>query len=307
MWYGLAAYGAWGMVPLYFKSIDCPPHEIVAHRILWSFVVLGLIITMLGRWREFLAVCRNRRLMVLLLVSGHLVAANWYVYVYSATSGQITQASLGYFLLPLVNAFVGVGVFREKIRPAQVAALALAAGGVLFLAIRLGQFPWIGITLAVTFSIYGVMRKLIPVDGIIGLTVETMLLSPGAVVFLLVRNSMIGLAFGKNGLAADALIACSGLVTTFPLVCFTQAIRRVPLVTIGFLQYLSPTIQLLVATLVYGEVFSNEHRVSFGLIWAGLLVFAWDMVRHTRSQPPVVPPAAQSESESTEETQQAAV
>ena len=161
LWYGLAAYGAWGLVPLYFKSVDCPAHEIVAHRVLWSFVVLAIIIGILGRWRDFFGIFLKRNLVLMLTASGYLVAANWYVYVYSATSGQIMQASLGYFLLPLVNAFVGVAYFRERLSRAQGAALSLAGVGVAYMALSVGVFPWIGITLAITFSIYGVMRKLV--------------------------------------------------------------------------------------------------------------------------------------------------
>ena len=290
LWYGLAAYGAWGLVPLYFKTVDSPEHmipahEIVSHRVLWSFVVLAIIIGILGRWRDFFGIFRKPKVMLMLFASGYLVAANWYVYVYSATSGQITQASLGYFLLPLVNAFVGVAYFRERLRKPQAVALALAAIGVAYMALSVGVFPWIGITLAVTFSIYGVMRKLAPVDAIIGLAAETVFLSPAAILLLLYWNATTGLAFGTHGFAIDALIACSGLVTTFPLICFTQAIRRVPLVPIGFLQYLSPTIQLLVATFVYGEKFTADHAVSFGLIWFGLIVFGWDLVRRSKSPP----------------------
>lgn len=285
LWYGIAAYGAWGLVPLYFNSVNCPAHEIVAHRVLWSFVVLALMITVLGRWREFLAVFKSRKLVMMLFASGYLVAGNWYVYVYAATSGQITQASLGYFILPLVNTFVGVTFFGERLRIPQMIALAFAASGVLYMAVSLGLFPWIGITLAVTFSIYGVLRKLVPVDGVIGLAVETVLLAPTALGLLVFWEITQGLAFGHRGIATDLLIACSGLVTTFPLVCFAQAIRRVPLVSMGFLQYLSPTLQLLVATLIYQETFSTDHQASFGLIWFGLLIFAWDAVRTVRAKP----------------------
>lgn len=284
IWYGIAAYGAWGLVPLYFNSVNCPAHEIVAHRVLWSLGVLALLVTALGRWPEMRAVFANPKLLLLLFVSGYLVAGNWYVYVYSVTSGQISQASLGYFILPLVNAFAGVTYFRERLRVAQAVALAFAAGGVLYMAVALDMFPWIGFTLAISFSFYGILRKLAPVDGVIGLAVETTLLAPTAFVFLMVLNATTGLAFAHHGLATDALIACSGLVTTFPLICFAQAIRRLPLVTLGFLQYLSPTLQLVVAVAVYGEDFSRNHQVSFGLIWLGLLVFGWDAVRNGRAR-----------------------
>lgn len=283
LWYALAAYGAWGLVPLYFRSaVNCPAHEIVAHRILWSCLVLALIIIVLGRVRDFFSVFSKRSLVLLLIASGYLVAANWYVYVYSATSGQITQASLGYFLLPLVNSFIGVVYFRERLNVAQGFALALAGIGVAYMAFSVGSFPWIGITLAVTFSIYGVLRKLAPVDSVIGLAVETVFLSPAALLFLLYLYPREGLALGSFGLGNDLIIACSGLVTTFPLICFTQAIRRVPLVSISFLQYLSPTFQLLVAIFVYNEAFTHDHAISFGAIWIGLLIFGWDMLRGQR-------------------------
>lgn len=289
IWYGVAAYGAWGLVPLYFKSVNCPAHEIVAHRVLWSFVVLAIIITLLGRWGDMKRGFQNRYIWLMLLCSSYLVAGNWYVYVYSATSGQITQASLGYFILPLVNAFAGVTFFGEKIRPLQLVALACAAGGVLYMAISLGLFPWIGITLAVSFAMYGIFRKLTPVDGIIGLAIETILLGPVAISLLLYWHFTTGINFGQFGVGTDALIACSGLVTTFPLVCFAQAIRRVPLVTIGFLQYLSPTLQLLVAIFVYQEAFTLQHQISFGLIWLGLFFFGWDGFRQTTPKPEPIP------------------
>lgn len=277
--YALGAYGLWGLVPLYFKNVACPPQEIVAHRVLWSGLFLALVLTALGRWRDVAAAVRARRTVLMLLASAYLVAANWYVYVYATTSGQITQASLGYFILPLVNVFAGIALFGERLRGPQAVALAIAAAGVVYLTVGIGTFPWISLTLAVSFAVYGIVRKVVPVDGVVGLFVETALLAPTATIFLVVWERAGVLRFGHVGRELDGLIAVSGVVTTLPLVCFAQAVRRVSLVTIGVIQYLSPTLQLVVAVLVYDEAFDADRQISFGLIWIGLAVYVADAVR----------------------------
>jgi chloramphenicol-sensitive protein RarD len=277
--YAGAAYTMWGLVPLYFKSVECPPKEIVAHRILWSALFLAAILTALGRWPDVRTAFRSRKTVLMLFVSAYLVAGNWYVYVYATDSGQITQASLGYFILPLVNVFAGIAFFGDRLRPAQAVALLIAAAGVVYLAVGLGELPWISLTLAVSFAVYGIVRKVVPVDGVVGLSVETVLLAPTAIVLLIVWESAGQVVFGHQDRHLDALIALSGVVTTLPLICFAQAVRRVSLVTVGVVQYLSPSLQLLVAVLVYGEPFSPRHQVSFGLIWAGLAVYVADGVR----------------------------
>ncbi|MBO0700120.1 MAG: EamA family transporter RarD [Zavarzinella sp.] len=277
--YAFAAYGMWGLVPLYFKSVECPPQEIVAHRVLWSALFLAVILTAARRWPDVWAAFRSRRTLLMLLASAYLVAGNWYVYVYATDSGQITQASLGYFILPLVNVFAGIALFGDRLRAAQAVALLIAAAGVVYLTVGLGELPWISLTLAVTFALYGIVRKVVPVDGVVGLSVETVLLAPTAVVLLLVWESTGRVVFGHRDRQLDALIALSGVVTTLPLICFAQAVRRVSLVTIGVVQYLSPSLQLLVAVLVYGEPFSSRHQISFGLIWAGLAIYVADGVR----------------------------
>lgn len=287
--YAIAAYGWWGLVPLYFKSLDCSAQEIVAHRVLWSALFLALIVTILHRWREVGNAFRSRKSLLMLLTSAYLVAGNWFVYVYSTMIGQITQASLGYFILPLVNVFAGVAFFGDRLRLAQIIALTIAAAGVVYLTISEGQLPWIGLTLAVSFAFYGIVRKVAPVDGVVGLTVETVLLAPTAIVLLIVWELMGVLAFAHVDRRLDLLIAMSGIVTTIPLICFAQAVRRVSLVTIGVLQYFSPTLQLLVAVLWYGEAFELRHQISFGLIWAGLAVYVADALRRHVVGPPVEP------------------
>jgi chloramphenicol-sensitive protein RarD len=215
----------------------------------------------------------------MLLVSAYLVAGNWLVYVYAIDRGQITQASLGYFILPLVNVFAGITFFGDRLRAPQVVALTIAAAGVAYLAVGLGGLPWISLTLAVSFALYGIVRKVVPVDGVVGLSVETVLLAPTAIVLLLVWESEGLLKFGHGDRRLDLLIAASGIVTTLPLICFAQAVRRVSLVTVGVIQYLSPSLQLVVAVMVYGEEFARREQVSFGLIWAGLGIYVADAIR----------------------------
>jgi chloramphenicol-sensitive protein RarD len=269
----------WGLVPLYFKNVSCPPKEIVAHRVLWSAVFLGIVVTALRRWPEVWAAFRSRRTLLMLFASAYLVAGNWFVYVYATDSGQITQASLGYFILPLVNVFAGIGFFGDRLRIPQAVALGIAAVGVVYLTVSVGTFPWISLALAFSFALYGIVRKVVPVDGVIGLTVETALLAPTAIICLVAWEAGDDLRFGHVDRQLDGLIALSGVVTTLPLICFAQAVRKVSLVTIGVLQYLSPTLQLVLGVLVYDEAFSTPHLIAFGLIWAGLVVYVADAIR----------------------------
>lgn len=277
--YAVGAYGMWGIVPLYFKNVSCPPQEIVAHRVLWSLLFLAVVLTALRRWPDVWAAIRSRRTVIMLFASAHLVGGNWFVYVWATDNGRITETSLGYFILPLVNVFAGIGFFGDRLRWPQGVALAIAAAGVVYMTLSLGELPWISLTLAVTFALYGIVRKVVPVDGVVGLSVETALLAPTAVVFLLVWERAGVLRFGHVDRELDGLIALSGLVTTLPLICFVQAVRKVSLVTIGVIQYMSPTLSLVVAVLVYGEPFEAKHQISFGLIWIGLAIYVADAIR----------------------------
>lgn len=278
--YAVAAYGLWGLVPLYFFLVkECPADELVAHRILWSALLLTGVVAFLRRWPEVITALRTRKTLLMLFTSAYLVAGNWYVYVWCATHNEITQASLGYFILPLVNVVAGIALFGDRLRRGQAVALAIATAGVIYMAVSGGQFPWIGLTLAVSFALYGIVRKVVPVDGVIGLTVESYLLAPVALGLIVVWGLGGKLAFSHVSRQLDWLIVASGVVTTVPLVCFAQAVRKVSLVTVGVLQYLSPTLQLIVAIAVFEEPFTRDHQISFGLIWVGLAVYAVDLVR----------------------------
>jgi chloramphenicol-sensitive protein RarD len=282
----------WGIVPLYFKNVSCDPKEIVAHRVLWSGLFLAIVLTALRRWPAVVTAVRSRRTLFMLLASAYLVAGNWYVYVWATDRGRITEASLGYFILPLVNVFAGMTIFGDRLRLPQAVALLIAAAGVVYMTISLGEFPWLSLTLAVTFAVYGIVRKVVPVDGVVELSIETALLAPTAIVLLTIWELAGDLRFGHVDRELDGLVALSGIITTLPLICFAQAVRKVSLVTIGVVQYMSPTLQLLVGVLWYDEEFGRQHAISFGLIWIGLAVYVIDAIRvaaRRRAEPETVP------------------
>ena len=269
--YGIAAYGLWGLVPLYFKAVaHVRPLEVLAHRAAWSCLVLVTLVIVAGQWNQLCLVLRNRKALVMLSLSSLLIAVNWLVVIYAVASGQVLQASLGYFLAPLVNAPLGIIVLGERLGRWQAVGIVLAMAGVAIPMLSCGLFPWIALLLAFSFSLYSLLRKTTPVGGLIGLTFETMLLTPGALLFLFLA--------GRTGPVADpptfALLAFSGLVTSVPLLLFTGAARRLRLSTLGFVQYLSPSVSLLLAVFVFGEPLGLTQLATFACIWAAVAVYA---------------------------------
>jgi chloramphenicol-sensitive protein RarD len=259
-----------------------PPGELLAHRIVWSALLLVAQLAMLGRFGELITCFRDRRALTFLLLSTAFIASNWYVYIYSVLSGQILQGSLGYFILPLVNVLFGTAFFGERMRPAQWLAIGLATVGVLVLIFWLGLFPWIALTLAFSFSIYGILRKQARIDATVGLTVETLLLAPASLLFLLMWATTGEIKFGHLDRGIDVLILLSGVVTSVPLICFGLAVHRLRIVTIGFMQYISPTLAFLIAVLFYDEKFPPAYQVGYSLIWVGLAFFVVDALSNGR-------------------------
>ncbi len=283
--YGLIAYGVWGVVPLYFKAIKAvSPDEILAHRVIWSAVLLFLLVWSIGRLSDLWKCFRSPSILGRLTLSSLLVGTNWYAFIYSVVTNQIVQGSLGYFILPLVNVAIGMIFFGERMRWPQRFALGLATCGVVNMIYQLGVVPWIALTVAFSFGFYGVVRKQTPVDGTIGLTVETILLSPIGIVYLIFLSSRSQMAFGSIDTAIDALIIFSGVVTSVPLICYAEAVRRLKLITIGFLQYISPSLAFSLAVLKYDEEFTSVHQISFGLIWSGLVIFLADVLWNRRAK-----------------------
>jgi chloramphenicol-sensitive protein RarD len=278
--YGLAAYAMWGVLPLYFSLVTpfAKPLELLAHRLLWGLLLLSLALTAAGRWRPALATLRDRRTRWLLLLSALLVGTNWFVFLYGVSSGKVVETSMGYFLTPLVSIVLGLVVFRERLRPAAKAGLAMSFAGIAYLVFALGTLPWMAITVAFSFGLYGMVRKMARVDGLTGLFVETLILAPAAAVYLLVQASSGSGAVIAGRPSVIALLIFSGILTAVPMVCYGEATRRLKLSTLGFLQYVLPTLQLLAAVTLLGEPFRSEQQVCFALIWTALALIAVDSV-----------------------------
>lgn len=273
----LAAYGQWGLLPLYWKALaGVAAPVILSHRIVWSVAFLAAL-SLLRRDRA--AFDWSRRTLGWLALSGTLLAGNWLLYIWSVNDGRVLETSLGYFINPLVSMLLGRLVLGERLRPWQKAAVALAALGVAVPVLGGGGLPWIALTLAVSFALYGLLRKLRPVDPVLGLAVETGLLLPLAAGYLWWQP---GPVFGATGLDA-ALLLGAGVATSVPLICFAGAARRLRLTTLGFLQYLAPSMHFLLAVAVFGETVTPMALITFGCIWTALAVYAADGVRNARS------------------------
>jgi chloramphenicol-sensitive protein RarD len=281
---GLGAYLIWGVLPLYFKTlVHVDPTQVVAHRVLWSLILLGGMIAVLRRWPAFRAVFRNPRLLLILGATSILIAVNWLVYIWAVVNGHVLEGSLGYYLNPLANVLLGVVLLKERLTRLQTMAVALAAAGVAVLALAAGDGLWISFALAGSFALYGFLRKIAPVDALEGLSVETLLLAPLALGWLLWAGHKGDAAMGAD-LTTDTLLILSGAVTAIPLLLFTGAARRLPYSTLGFLQYIAPSIQFLLAVLLFKEPFTVAHMICFGAIWSALALVGVEGVRSTRAK-----------------------
>jgi len=280
------AYLIWGLSPIYWKAVgSVPAGQQLAHRILWCALMLGALLSFQRRWPEARAVLRSRRVIWMLLVSTALIATNWLTYLWAVATERILEASLGYFINPLVTVLLGMMFLRERLRRSQGVALALATVGVVILTVRLGLVPWISLVLAFSFGFYSLVRKEVQAGPEVGLFVETLLLAPFMVVVLLRAEAAGAGAFGHAGLPMDLLLVAAGAITAVPLLLFTHGARRLPLSTVGFLQYLAPCLQFLLAVAVYGEPFTPSHLAAFLFIWTALAVFTWDSWQRGRKRP----------------------
>jgi chloramphenicol-sensitive protein RarD len=282
---GVAAYGLWGLFPLYWPLLEpAGAVELLAHRMAWSAVTMVALVVLLRRWRRVRAVLRSRRARWLLLLAAALISVNWGMFIYGVNSGQVVEVSLGYFINPLVTVLAGVVVLGERLRAPQWAALGLAAAAVVGLTLGVGSPPWIALTLAFSFAGYGLVRKKADVGAIEGLTVETLLVVPLAVGYLWWLGAA-GQAQSLEGWPWHmVLLATSGLVTALPLLCFGGAATRIPLTTLGLLQYATPTLHFLIGVFLYGEEMPTARWVAFGVIWLALVVFSVDSLRHRQRQ-----------------------
>ena len=289
--YGLAAYGSWGLVPVYFKAVSSvPAMEVLAHRVVWSCLLLTLLVFMSNRRADLFAVFRTKKTLGILLVSSFLIALNWLVFIRAVSDNKVMEASLGYFINPLVNILLGFLFLKERMRPVQVAGLILAIIGVTVQTALVGHLPVISLILAFSFGLYGLLRKVVHVEGAVGLTVETMILLPFALCFIFWPESNGNAVFGHGSLSINVLLLMSGIITAAPLIWFANAARRVRLTTMGFMQYLAPTGHFLLAVLAYGEELNTGRLAGFIIIWTAILLYTLDAVRSAR--PTVEEPAA---------------
>lgn len=269
------AYILWGLFPLYIKQVAAVPAlEIVLHRSAWSLVVMLSLLLAMRRFAWLRPVVRQPRTLALFALSALLLACNWLLYVWAVNAGRLLDASLGYFINPLVNVLLGYAVLHERPRPLQWAAVALAAAGVLWLALGAGHVPWVSLVLALSFGFYGLLRKTAPLGATEGLALETLLLAPLAVGGLLWLSASGQGHFGQGDLRLDALLIAAGPATAIPLLLFASGARRVSMATLGLLQYLGPSIQFVLGVAVYHEPFSTSRSVGFALIWAALALYS---------------------------------
>lgn len=283
--YALSAYGFWGLVPIYFKAVaHVSPLEVLAHRVLWSVPLTALLITLGRDWRGLCKAVAQSKVLCTLFMSAALVSVNWLIFIVAISTDQVLQASMGYYINPLVNVLLGMIFLRERLRPLQIAAVLLAAAGTFNLTVNYGKLPWISLALAFSFGTYGLLRKTVRIESVNGLFVETVLISPFALAYLIFLTSEGQVAFGRGGWQTTLLLISAGAVTTFPLVWFTSAARRLPLYVMGLFQYIAPSCHFLLAVFLYQEPFTWTFGFTFACIWAGLALFAADSLRSQARQ-----------------------
>lgn len=273
--YAASAYAIWGLFPIYFKALHgIPPVEILLHRIVWALTFLIIVLASRKQWAWIGAVLRQPRVLAGFTASALLLSANWFIYIWAVNNGQVVDASLGYFITPLVNVVLGFLLLHERLRPGQWAAVSLAAAGVAWLTWQGGHLPWIGLMLAATFGTYGLLRKTAALGALEGLSLETLMLFPVALGALVMLTLDGRATFFDISISSRWLLAASGPITAVPLLLFAAGARRLPLSVLGLLQYIGPSIQLLLAVWLYKETFDRAHLIGFGLTWAALVLYS---------------------------------
>jgi len=273
--YGIGAYMLWGLFPLYWKQLhDVPALQVIGHRIAWSFILLVVYIVITKQWKDFRSVAFAPRTIGIYSMAAVLLSLNWLVYVWGVNSGFIVETSLGYYINPLLSVLLGVIFLRERLRPLQWIPVGIAAIGVGYLTFVYGRLPWIALSLAFSFGFYGFVKKLSPLGSLYGLTLETGIVFPIALIYLMFVGFNGTGAFLQDGTTVDLFLIGAGVVTTIPLLMFASAAKQIPLTIIGLLQYVAPTMQFLIGIFIYKEPFDQSHLVGFGIVWVALIIFA---------------------------------
>ncbi|MFS1702247.1 EamA family transporter RarD [Alteromonas sp. AMM-1] len=288
MLYAIAAYTMWGVAPLYFKQlVEVPPTDILMHRVIWSALLLCVLLLALGQMGKMRAVFASKRLMYSLSGASVLLGANWLLFIWAINSNYMLEASLGYYINPIINVFLGRLILQERLRPLQKFAVLLAIAGVANIIIAHGTLPWIALTLACTFSVYGLIRKQIPVEPMPGLFMETLVLLPFAllywVMFASEQSNML-----TNDWALNGWLLAAGVVTTMPLLAFNAAAKRILFTTLGLFQYIGPTLMFIIAVWLYQEPLEPARLITFAVVWTGLLLFSVDAWRGFKKQRKVI-------------------
>ncbi|WP_026570868.1 MULTISPECIES: EamA family transporter RarD [Sediminibacillus] len=272
-----AAYILWGFLPIYWKLVqNVPAGEILAHRIVWSFVFMALLLSLLKKWRPFIRECRqiirDKQRLIGITLASIVISINWLVFIWAVNSDHVVQASLGYYINPLISIILGMVVLKEKLTKWQLISFLLAAAGVVNLTISFGVFPWVSILLALSFGLYGLLKKTVAISAMFGLAIETLIVTPIALIYLLSRQTDGGAA-PEIFTSTTGLLILSGVATAVPLLLFASGAQRIPLSMVGFLQYFAPTLMLFIGVFLYGETFTHAHLVSFTCIWAALAIY----------------------------------
>ncbi|MGI9950233.1 EamA family transporter RarD [Vibrio hyugaensis] len=279
----VGAYTMWGIAPIYFKSIaEVSPLEILSHRVFWSFFLLAALLHFGRQWRSVRDIIKNKTKMMYLISTAILVGANWLIFIWAVTSNHMLDASLGYYINPLINVLLGMVFLGERLRKLQWFAVALASCGVLVQLIVFGSVPVVAIALAMSFGFYGLLRKKVSVEAQTGLFIETLVMLPAASIYLFFIASTPTSNMFENPWQLNTLLVAAGVITTLPLLCFTGAATRLKLSTLGFFQYIGPSLMFLLAVLIYGEPFTSDKAITFAFIWGALVVFSFDGLRTNR-------------------------
>lgn len=279
--FAIAAYTMWGIAPIYFKWLQqIPALEILGHRIVWSFVLVLALILMLGRFDRIKPVLMNRTYMLRLTLATFLLGGNWFLFIWAVNNNHILDASLGYYINPLLNVAIGMLFFSERMRKMQLLTILLAFTGVLIQIISFGSIPWIALTLACSFAIYGAIRKRLPVDSVTGLWLETLILLPIVLIYYGFFAEAQSFNLIANGWQLSLLLVAAGVVTTAPLLCFTAAAQRIRYSTLGFFQYIGPSLMFVLAVFMYGESLTADKLITFAMIWTALAIYSVDTLLH---------------------------
>lgn len=285
----IGAYTMWGIAPIYFKTITfVPALEILSHRVIWSFFFLAIIIHFSHQWRNVVSIFQSKSKMLYLIATALLIGANWLIFIWAINANHMLDASLGYYINPLINVVFGMLFLGERLRKLQWFAVALAAIGVAIQIVVFGSVPVVAFALAISFAFYGLLRKKVSVNGQTGLFIETLVLLPAALIYLAWFADSATSSMANNELNLNLLLISAGIVTTLPLLCFTGAATKLKLSTLGFFQYIGPSLMFLLAVLIYGEAFSTDKAITFTFIWGALVVFSYDGLTQGRKRPATI-------------------